>query len=265
MYVCVRTQLQVVELGSFFFVVQFLTSLADIMTWCQSWHESDQCTHPNEDGVMSGDIPAAKDDDVPTLEDQLGEVIEGFPLMSLGRRDAEDEEQHQAVTTNDGPVGTAEVDQGDKDDDDEEDDSDADEDEATDRSEADEGEWALTQYRLWIDLVNPTPVWEQLYPRSTASTRKRLTRALAYFRKERVRRMADRESDMRAELDIAYAQWKAGRYSESRFRREVRELEWLMNERTGEDTELHICQSLTESALAQYRASLGQNEFDGQP
>ena len=219
------------------------------MTWCQSWHETDPCTHPNEHGVMSGDIPVAKDDTVPTLDDLLGEVIEGFPLMHLGRRDAEDEEQHEAVN------------QGDK----ENDDDDADKDETADRSETDEGEWALTRYRLFVNLNTPTPVWEQLYPRSTASTRKRLTKALAYFRKERVKRMAGRESDMREDLDIAYARWKGGRYSESQFRAEVRELQWMMNERAIEDTELHVCESLTESALAQYRASLSQNEFDGQP
>ena len=244
------------------------------MTWCQSWYETDPCTHPNEHGVMSGDIPVAKDDTVATLEDLLGEVLEGFPLMHLGRRDAEDEEQHEAVTSNDGTVGVAEVNQGDKDNDDDDDDdddddndndNDADKDETADRSETDEGEWALTRYRLFVNLNTPTPVWEQLYPRSTASTRKRLTKALAYFRKERVRRMADRESDMREDLDIAYARWKAGHYSESQFRSEVRELQWMMNERTIEDTELHVCESLTESALAQYRASLGQNEFDGQP
>ena len=227
------------------------------MTWCQSWRETDPCTHPNEHGVMSGDIPVAKDDTVATLDDLLGEVIEGFPLMHLGRRDAEDEEQHEAVN------------QGDKDNDDDDadddDDDDADKDETADRSERDEGEWALTRYRLFVNLNTPTPVWEQLYPRSTASTRKRLTKALAYFRKERVKRMTGRESDMREDLDIAYARWKGGRYSESQFRDEVRELQWKMNERAIEDTELHVCESLTESALAQYRASLSQNEFDGQP
>ena len=227
------------------------------MTWCQSWREADPCTHPNEYGVMAGDIPVARDDTGPTLGDLLGEVIEGIPLMSLGRRDAEDEEQHQAVTSNDGTVGVAEVKQGDNDD--------ADKDETDDRSEMAEGEWALTRYRLLIDLDNPSPVWEQLYPRSTASTRRRLTRALAYFRKERVKRMADRESDMRADLDSVYAQWKAGQCSASRFRGEVRELEWVLDERSCEDEEVHICESLTESALAQYRASLSQDEFDDQP
>ena len=207
---------------------------------------------------MAGDIPVARDDTGPTLGDLLGEVIEGIPLMSLGRRDAEDEEQHQAVTSNDGTVGVAEeVKQGDKDDDDK--------DETADRSEVDEGGWALTRYRLLIDLDNPSPVWEQLYPRSTASTRRRLTRALAYFRKERVKRMADRESDMRADLDSLYARWKAGQCSESEFRWDVRELEWAMNERACEDEEVHIYESLTESKLAQYRASLSQNEFDDQP
>ena len=230
------------------------------MTWCQSWREADPCTHPNEYGVMAGDIPVARDDTGPTLGDLLGEVIEGIPLMSLGRRDAEDEEQHQAVTSNDGTVGVAEVKQGDKDDDDK--------DETADRSEVDEfneGEWALTRCRLLIDLDNPSPVWEQLYPRSTASTRRRLTRALAYFRKERVKRMADRESDMRADLDSVYARWKAGQCGESEFRWDVRELELAIYEQACEDDEVHIYESLTESALAQYRASLSQNEFDGQP
>ena len=206
---------------------------------------------------MAGDIPVARDDTGPTLGDLLGEVIEGIPLMSLGRRDAEDEEQHQAVTSNDGTVGVAEVKQGDKDDDDK--------DETADRSEVDEGGWALTRYRLLIDLDNPSPVWEQLYPRSTASTRRRLTRALAYFRKERVKRMADRESDMRADLDSLYARWKAGQCSESEFRWDVRELELAIYEQACEDEEVHIYESLTESKLAQYRASLSQNEFDDQP